>query len=99
MAFENMCGEGVVLPGAGKARSQERFAQTPVYDLQELVKACREHNVIPKMRFHVGEGVFVRFCSDCGDYTLEWGSILTCHEMDQHVVNTHGREIPAILGF
>jgi hypothetical protein len=90
MLGHNIAGEGVILGAEfvkGKDafldKNKARYADTPVFD----------PDIIPSGRYvHIGDGVWLRRCSDCEDFTLSYGSIIYLREHAQHEL-THGGNV------
>lgn len=95
MSGVNVAGEGVILGGryvknfdAFVAKNQERYAHTPVFNVEDFE--------IPAGRaVHVGDGIWYHACSAplCDTYMLTYGMISFIHEFAKHEAS-HGGEVP-----
>lgn len=82
----NINGEGVIIGKlVHKGRSVvEQYARTPVYPMDSVPRG---------RQVHVGEGVWVRRCAACDDYTLSYGSLGYDYELAVHE-DAHGLDVP-----
>jgi hypothetical protein len=90
MLGNNIAGHKVVLgaryvtdPDAFIAKNEKRFRNTPII----------EQKAIPNGRYcHIGNGVWLRRCSACDDYTLTYGTVLYLNEHLLHEAS-HGIDV------
>lgn len=87
MLGKNLAGDNNILgaryvkdPEAFIKKNEKRFAATPVF-LQDTV---------PRGRYaHIGNGIWLRRCSGCDDFTLSYGTIAYLYEHGSHEAS-HG---------
>jgi hypothetical protein len=90
MLGNNIAGHKVVLGAryvtdsdAFIAKNTKRHQNTPIF----------EQKAIPQGRYcHIGDGVWLRRCSACDDYTLTYGTVLYLNEHLRHEAS-HGIDV------
>jgi hypothetical protein len=88
----NIAGENVIL-GASFVRdkagfiahNEEKYAATPVFGADSIPRGRNAH---------IGDGIWMRRCTSCDDFTLSYGSIAYLHDHAAHEASHLGSVVP-----
>lgn len=82
---------GEIYNESNREHAQNMFASTPSYGAEILNPILAETpEKLRNRRLHLGDGVWVAFCSECDAHVRSWGSVLLVRPLTDHLWEDHG---------
>lgn len=83
--------DGAIWNESNQASAQSRYAHTPAFSAETLNEALDTRpEVVLGRSFHLGDGVWAVFCSECHSHVRSYGALLLTRPILDHKSEVHG---------